>query len=102
MKGVIRNSMLALALLTNTAIAQDVPCVDPCGGDGGGEGGGCTNTDVGTTSRYSHTTFFPPNIVTTCNEIGRQITVTCTDANGNVSRVTVTYWTGQYRCWSSM
>jgi hypothetical protein len=62
MKGIFRNSLLAVALtfLTSTAIAQDVPCVDPCGGDGGGEGGSCTNTFEGRVYRFSHIATFRP------------------------------------------
>ncbi len=107
MKEIIRNSMLALALLTNTAVAQEVPCVDPCGGDGDGDGGagggGCSNTDLGSTERYSHTAVFPPGIFMVCYEQGDRIRVTCRDGDNRViSTVDVTYWTGQIRCYGGM
>lgn len=97
MKKIIRNSMLALALLTNTAVAQEAPCVYPCEGDG--DGGSCSNTELEGTERFHHIVAIPPNGSATCYEKGRRIQVACRDSDGNtLSNVTVTYWTGELRC----
>lgn len=97
MKGILRTSLLFLAVLANAAIAQELPCVDPC--EGGEGGGSCTNTELTGTERYSYSAVFPPGIFMACYELGRRIQVVCRDEDGNVlSDVTVVYWTGELRC----
>lgn len=58
--------------------------------------------EAGSTERYVSITAVPPNGSITCYELGRRIRVVCQNANGTtILDMTVTYWTGQMRCYNS-